>query len=281
LFDCRSRRIVESSAEHTNTVVDCAESSDQRLVMTAGLEGLRFWDEGLDPVRMDVPHQQELKRVLFSPDVLHIATMQVDGLFRVWKLPSGYDVSQTVNLPLDQFFRLDPSGDRVFNSSFNTSRSLRKAIVQPLPGSQTTTGRASGDWQVGGFLNAMALSENDPLAMANSGPISARIQGWKEIQPTSMEQGGFIEIRDKTGGTLAPAMVTATEPLDVEFHRDSKRLTVLCAGGQGLIVDTSVGEVVATFEQPDHAMLSTNIPRRIVYHQDGRHLGAAAYFPAQ
>jgi WD40 repeat protein len=268
--------LVRTPIRHSNRIVDCAFSDDGRRLLTAGIDGeSRLWSvpDGLN-LNADVTHQREAVAAAFSPDGETFATGQNDGLVRTWRLPLGLS-GQVATVGTSEYFSVSPNGEFVASAGFHLHRHKRNIVVH----NTKTAQRAGAEISVQGFVNDTAFSSDSKLlAVLLSAPKGGTSEGWSVFRKTMPTEPGYVSVyRWQDNQQLFDAVKTPSEPINAVFSADGKSLVVVCAAGEGFILNPQTGQTLATFQEAGTFTVSLNLTKRIVFAPDGETFATFGY----
>jgi WD40 repeat protein/tRNA A-37 threonylcarbamoyl transferase component Bud32 len=206
-----------------------------------------------------IAHQGEVARVSFSPDGRSLATAQIDGLVRVWCLPSDDPRDARLEVGVGPLaVRLSGDGRVAIAAAEGIwGTELRRTRAFDLE-----TGRPTGPMlELEGRLRDAALS--------NDGRHAAVLSVADE--PFWDGRAGSLELWDVVrGARRADPVALPSEPWSVGYSPDGGRVAALCAAGEVVVVDAATGQVAFRLQHgPGPAF---RYDRFVGYSPEGRRL---------
>jgi serine/threonine protein kinase/WD40 repeat protein len=290
---------------HRERVVVADFSSDGRLAATAGWDrDLRIWfvgetspqgiaDNDARPALAVLGHQTRVKHVTFAPNDQLLATVQLDGLVRVSRIPelSGAEpkfrvagATRLMLIPPQAAAALLPPPNRSSRedaASVDWLLAMKGASLQNAMSSEVTVRRLVDRRQFG-----PAISVDGILIDADFSPTGLQLA---TINSPLERSRATMFAQDGSAGTLCfwswpgghrqfDPIAMPAEPRTVAYRPDGKQLAVMTALGQVLLIDTQTGVVTNTLATSSDK-LSINFPSAhgiVRYSPDGRSLIAWA-----
>ena len=243
LYDAATGQPVSPFIEHGNYIYSSAFHPDGRSLLTACADRtVRSWSvpQG-KPLSSPLPHQGEVVAAAFLPRGTGIVTAQMDGLIRAWRheplgrrLPTGGVENG------DSFVQLSPDGAHAVGAGFNGYRTILAPRVHDLATGQPACPKI--DLQGGVVNNAAFAPDGRRIVVLASLPENER---QNNPEARLQAQAGLVHFFDWREGTryLEP-VTTPTEPVGAAFSPNGKRLAVVCAGGEVLLLDAATSRLV-------------------------------------
>lgn len=230
---------------HAPFIHDTAFSKDGHYFLTAGgdhLVRIRKADTG-EEVVPPIDHQDELRCAEFSVDGRQLATVQKDGLLRIWRMPSEYPPTKPFHV--DSYVNMDLDGTHmVVGPPFRqrSSQSLRvyrvhdmQAVGMPIQ----PIGLVSGVFLAPRDTRAIVLSSESDATDTNVSNATA-----ENFLQTIATRPGWVAFRDwKTGNDWIPPIKTSVEPCGAAWSPDEKSIAIVTYGGEVLFLDAQTGEI--------------------------------------
>ena len=228
---------------HRNFVTSVSFSSDgSHLLTTSNDRTGQLWDvPGGQLSAAHLLHQNSASLGVWSPRGSAFATAKPDGLIRVWVPPHGTPTN--IRLPLDgspSFAQLGLGGKMVLATGTGWwGTTLRTARVYNI-----TTGQAIATLSGEGTVADAALAPGgSTVAVLRSFATSPAERN--ATAPNPDRTIGQLEVLDReTTKPLFPPVPMPTEPRGVSFSPDGKKVVVVCAGGQIVVLDATRGEAL-------------------------------------
>ncbi|MBI4605001.1 MAG: protein kinase, partial [Planctomycetes bacterium] len=199
-----------------------------------------LWNPGLpvlhwNPKRIEllapIYHQREVSRMTFSASGRFLATVQGDGLVRVFSFAerplerrhifTGGMVCQAI-----------PSLDGRYVAALGT-RYYRQKYLARTRVFEVESGLPAGPTlEAGGLITGGAFDPHGDrlVLLTDLGTGEVRFWSWRE------------------GKAIFPPRVVPSEPMDAAYSPDGRLLVVVCAGGQVLLVDPESGALQKTLD---------------------------------
>ncbi len=242
LWDVATARQVSPTLSHRNWVPALAFSPDGQTLLTgSGDRRAAVWAVPIGArVAPVLSHLSGVAHAAYTPDGRLFATAQEDGLVRLWR-PSGGapgDLRIPGGTPGGQTYAV-LSRDGAYVLPVSVPR-RPQGLVLPGRVYETATGRAAGP----------ALHPAGPLNGAAFAPDASRVVTVCAVPAPGLDtRAGRVQFWDWRAGTeVFPSLATPSEALTVAYSPDGKRLAVLCAEGQLLLIDPANGQVEARLE---------------------------------
>lgn len=225
---------------HRHVVTTVAVSRDGNWIASGG------WDRLVRVAPRDdaaalcyLPHQATVQHVAFTPDGRRVATLQADGLLRLWQLPQPEE--RLRKLPVAgrmSLVALHPDGKHVAprGTSF-VNGDLRSTQVF-----DRTTGAAAGPPLAadGIIMDAAFSPDGETLAVA----VSTQRGSAKRLPK---DTAGHVIFWDwRRGERRGPNGELPSEPRNISFHPRGESLAVYCNTGQIRLLDPTTAKSVAT-----------------------------------
>ena len=273
--------------QHGNRVSRCTISPDGRIVATAGWQDVRltertesrelFRESGdSKPAFAILPHQSRISHLVFSNDNRMLATVQFDGLVRVWDTVSA--MSPKFDLHIEEngnqgAFVAEPlqcilTGNHHQNGSVKNLRSIDIAsgaiheIVGDLDGQLRATGVANDGNQM-------------ILAIATDEQRSDVVRIYNHVAENSSNAGSDSRAnnlsRQWTSSDIAIDL--PGDPRAIACHPTDHQYAVLCGNGETVVIDGDAGKVVRRFNVPESAFRGSRLLWQnglIVWSDDGK-----------
>jgi serine/threonine protein kinase/WD40 repeat protein len=240
LYDSTEGKPVGKPISHSNFIYWVSFHPDGRSLLTAsGDRTARLWSvpEG-KPLSSPLQHQDEVMAAAFGPRGAHFVTAQMDGLLRVWKHePLARRVRTGAR---ESYVQISPAGTHAIAAGFNTRRSLVAPRVHDL-----VTGQPAGPpLDAGGGLVNNAAFAPDGRRVVLLASLAEHGKDWRPHTKLRTQAGQlhFFDWRD--GRRPLEPLTVPTEPIGAAFAPNGKRLAVVCAGGEVLLVDAATGRTV-------------------------------------
>jgi WD40 repeat protein len=248
------------SLEPRERVADGAFSPDGNSVITAGIDhrSARFWSLPTGEA-VDVPlfHQDVVVNAAYSQSGKLVATAQLDGLVRVWKLPSPLRSPRISVRPFSDKAHFVPSNDGkwILACDSHTNGGVPEIQVR-----EARSGRP-----VGAPLTANARIHGADFSTDGSRVIAA-------VGRSSNGPGEIIAWDWRTGRQCYPAIPAPSEPADVACSPNGNCAVAVCAGGQVMIFDTATSRTVKCVKHGESAVTWWKQPKRwAVFSRDGKY----------
>ena len=196
---------------------------------------------------VSLPHQRRVRQLGFSCDGSCMATVQVDGLIRVWKVPAFHDAS--------------------FTTSVSTKGSLANVIDSERWMTRGVSQHSSNARDLQFFRFDDVEEQNEmTLKLAEYGPImDARILNGELVVSAHANTNRGSRTWGATDGTAGALRIWAlstaksyaepismpSEPRSIALNHDSSRLAVCTAKMEVVLIDTSDFSVIETLIPTD------------------------------
>ena len=241
-----SERIV-----HENRVTRCAFSPDGKLIATADRQIIQITEctqlrdmrgdevDDIKPPLSVIPHSSHVSDLEFSLDGRLLATVQFDGLIRVWDVTSAKQPRQDVEVEDHGNRAIDCFGGRVYLSGKDSTQfPVRKLSSIDL--SAGTSQELVGD--MGGQLRDVAISsDGGAIAMAIANRRAATGHVW--IVPNDVHSGA----EDSSNGSNRIEADLPAYPRAIASHPSKHLYAVLCSNSEALLIDGNTGQILASF----------------------------------
>jgi eukaryotic-like serine/threonine-protein kinase len=247
-YDSANGNPVGAAMNHANYAFTGSFHPDGKSLLTVSADRTaRLWSvpDG-KPLASSIQHQDEVVAGVFLPRGAFFATAQKDGLLRIWKHESLVRLMPTTGR--EGYCQIAPDSRHAIAAGFNGVRSLNSSRVFDL-----VTGQPAGPMlEVGGGLinNAAFAPEGKRVVLLASLP-----ENGKQIGPglKMREQTGRVHFFDWSDGKrFIEPLTTPSEPVGAAFAPDGKRLVVVCANGEILILDASTGKSLRQLNHGAH-----------------------------
>ena len=245
LYDAANGNPVGAAMSHGNYAFTGSFHPDGKSLLTVSADRTaRLWSvpDG-KPLSSPIQHQDEVVAGTFLPRGSFFATAQKDGMMRIWKHESLARLLPTAGT--EGYCQIAPDGRHVIAAGFNAVRTMNSSRVFDL-----ATGQPAGPTlDVGGGLvnNAAFAPKGKHVVLLASLP-----ENGKQFGPglKLREQAGRVHFFDWSDGRrIIEPLATPSEPIGAAFSPDGKRLVVVCAGGEILLLDPATGR---TERQSNH-----------------------------
>ena len=209
------------------------------------------------PIGSPVVHQGFVDRVAYSPDGRFLATEQLDGLVRVWRLPPDDSPGDWLtDLEGVDAGRLGPDGRHVIAAAERTT----DGVVGTTGVYDAVTGEPFGsDLQFSGILRDARLSPD--------GHSAATIAWLPESGRGQLE---FWEIG--TGIHAMPPIHLPSEPIHLAYSPDGRRAAVFCRGGEIPVIGPERGDLVVMAMHRPIGLLAHPMFSHLGFSPDGLNL---------
>jgi WD40 repeat protein len=298
--------------EHREQVIAADFSSDGKLVATGGWDrDVRLWraQEGAPRGIVDndtrtalavLAHQTRVSHVAFSPNSRLLATVQIDGMIRVSKIPEFNDADSPLVVaggtrlmlvpPMAQSALLPAAiqqNSRQDNDSVNWLFAVKGTSLKSASNSRLTVHRVLDRRRVGPEIGVDGILMD--VAFSPAGGRVATINAPRDRNPgdpkaTTMFRddgsAGALQFWTWPDGCRQHASIPMpAEPRSVAYRPDGLQVAVMCAMGQVLLVDTQSGSVTCALETGSRklAAKSPDDHGRVCYSPEGRSLIAWAH----
>ncbi len=242
-----------------NTVASVAFSPDGQVLITGGTDRTaQLWAvPSGSAVGPALSHHASVFAAAFAPDGRHFATAEDGGAVRVWSPPAG----QTWRVPLageHSFGRVCREGPFALPSGMSETRAALTAtqVIDLADGRPTGATLQPGGVILGGDF-------------APDGVRVALLSGRAGSRPR-------VHLFDWRSGAASFAPVElSSEPRWMDFRPDGRRLAVICASGELVVIDTADGRVTHRWAaRPESTNSSHYITGNgaVGYSPDGRRL---------
>ncbi len=220
--------------EHNNEVKACQFSPDSKLLASASFDRtVKLWSiPGGNLVGAPLPHEHMVTGLTFAADGRYLATWQLSGLLRVWRLAVAQRVVPLATQLVDgAALRTSRDGRRAiagrFHNLFN-SPPLGQAALEVF---DLATGQPAGNTVVlpGAIQDAVLDSE-----------------GKRGAALTSERGVSFLHVWDVESGRslFAARPLDAEDAISIDFRGDDSKIAVLTRSGQIRLLDAADGRVV-------------------------------------
>ena len=251
-----------------NQVDDATFSPDGQTLYTCGGDhGVGVWSvPDLLPTLAPLEHQADVFRLAISRDGSKLATLQNDGLLRVWQLadPDPLDMRITAearhtfaDMSADGQHLLPVGSARSFAgpSGLRSTRVYDRATGRPAGPVIAVEGELrGGGFAPGGRTVALLTAVPDPKRPnlpVNATPGAIRFVDWK------------------TGAAVGVPVSTPAEPFDIVFRPDGKQAVAVCANGTILVLDPRTGVLVRKWDHPERLNPLYHLGKTAIYAPDG------------
>ena len=253
VWDVAAEQAVKTSPTHANFIYSAAFTSDGKILVTVSADrNAGLWDAATgETLGQALAHQNEVDLLAMSPDSCRFATAQIDGLVRIWELPSP-ELKAVRQIPIDStenYLTITSDGRSITPSGWNTRRDMKSVRFYDV-----ATGAADPcQIQLSGCLNDVTAA-----------PDGTRFVTLSSVGETPIElvtkEPGLIEFWSRSReDALFPPVTTSTEPIGAAWSSDDQTIAVICAGGQILVFDAQTGKL--RYQADQGAMM---IPRYMV-----------------
>jgi serine/threonine protein kinase/WD40 repeat protein len=246
IYDAASAQAVSPYMEHRpmQSVLAAAFSPDGRTVLTgSGDRTARLWSvpQG-KPLGGPQRHRSTVSSVAFAPDGRHLATAEQGGLIRVRALPAGERHDHRVAVGALSFLRLSRDGRFLLPAGLSRfTCELRSTQVFDLATGQ----RVGPPLEAGGFILDAAMSPDGRQVAAVVSLAAAAAE--RKAQPG--QQPGQLAFRDWRAGELQYEPVKLpSEPRKLEYSPDGRKLAVVCAKGELVVIDPATGKTLRQWQ---------------------------------
>jgi WD40 repeat protein/tetratricopeptide (TPR) repeat protein len=259
---------------HRNTVFQAA--SDGSRLLTAGRDRrAQFWQlygTIATPLGPAIPHSYEVRAVALAPDGIHFATAQSDGLVRVWRGADFDSFHHHALTPLDAFVELSRDGRYMLAAGSNNFRSAKSTRVF-----EVETGEPAGPTLAtpGFLLGALMGPDNAWVVTLSSAPSRASTANSEQMRLDPYEPGAVQFWDWRKGKRLGSPLTTASAPAGGALSPDGRRLVVLCASGEMLVVNTASREVERRLLHPGSFQHGLAARQSVAFAPDGSRLVAS------
>ncbi len=244
LWEVATARRAGELMAHRNGVGAAAFSPDGRTLVTAsGDRRAGLWSVPLGKAAAPaILHLDGVTHAAYAPDGRLFATAQSDGLVRLWRpagpAPGDFRLPTSFGSPgTDTFVALSPDGQYLAAVGSNRRGGLLATRVHA-----TASGRAVGPTlRAPGLLNGGTFApDGRRLILLCAQTDRADERYWESYRPD--QRAGWVQFWDWQAGTqVLDALATTSEPVAAAYSPDGKRLVVLCAGGQVLLLNPLTG----------------------------------------
>jgi eukaryotic-like serine/threonine-protein kinase len=260
-----------------NYSVHASFCADGQSLLTGSIFKIRRWSvtdgKELDPLCLT--HQDAISRVLCSPSGEFFATVQDDGMVRMWTLPSpAFDKHF---IPIDNvrsFVRASPDRRLVMPPGAGCwPNELRRTRVYEIE-----TGKPVGPFiQVGGVLTDAVLAPDGKSAATVAATSPIMMDRYLPQLPSG-PAGRLERWNWHTGEKLGEPIALPADPRNVAYSPDGQRLVVMCGGGQVLLIDSTDGKIL---ERLEHGKVSwsDNLYSSVRFSPDGSMFATSGLIP--
>lgn len=238
---------------HRDRVHRIAIRRDGSAAATAGWDNrVRLWDLSDLPPTHDknlnqserrpvatLAHQELASNVAFSRDGSRLATVQYDGLVRVWDIQHLIAKSTNVPVgPLGSLLRRTDEGESFYTAGGTFFDNHLQALRV-----YDFTGQSKHSCSFPGIVVRDAAKSS---SKNQYGVITVEDIGMTRQSSLRIESGGLLHLvhEDENGDLFSRQVLKMpSEPASVDFHPLRQELAVFCLAGEVLIIDTQLGEV--------------------------------------
>ena len=244
-----------------SSVATSIDSTDSLLAHGGYDRVVQVWNlEREGHRKFSIQHQGQVVDLAFAsekPELL--ATAQRDGLIHVWQLPNDLPDRRIVVGAPEHTVVTSPDAKYVMPGG-NVYRTRRLKTTQVH---ETTSGDPVGPpLQPGGLLNGCSFAPDGRHAVtlstlpAHADRTDCSKFDWDRVP-------GIVTFWNwRTGEKQGESLQTPSEPIGAEFLPDGKRLVVVCAAGQILLVHSESHKVMQTTNHQGSAVVYWKAPRR-------------------
>ena len=243
--------------EHEQQILD-TELTRDCIVATAGKnKSVSIWrmDETTDSrwdvpyqkeLLMSLPHQDHVRLIRFSDDGTHLATLQTDGLLRIWEYPKQDRVHYRVRVPRSGSQAKLIGRQRWLTTGLSrySRNSGRTGAVENAKIFDQRTGDLIGQ-------TSANLESDGPVMDAACAPDHRQLATAHAHAERNLKT---IKLEDGTGGSIQfwewPEFEAAGEPIDlpgeprcVEYSPDGTRLAVCTMNLEVVLINTHTREI--------------------------------------
>ena len=246
LWNATTAQMVGSPFQHRNVLNQPAFSPDGKLLITVASDRTaKLWSlPEATALTAPLKHQADVVFAEFGPDSRRFVTAQSDGLIRLWELDNEIPHHDVALHNVGKCkVALSRDGRYLIPIGANAGTQILRTHVY-----ESATGEPTGsEIELDGILNSGEFSpDGQSLVLAHS-----QFTKSSERDPNSgvFRNPGKVRIVDwQKGRDLVESITTPSEPMAAVYSPDGKQLGIICAAGQGLLVDVTTGKVLASFE---------------------------------
>ena len=238
IWDSESGNPHTTITSHHECVFDLSFAADEQSMITASADfTAQVWkgQEGR-VVCSPLHHTAAVVNARITPDGRHAATAQVDGLVRLWRLPTQFPFVHRIPMESAPWsIRIDRSGERfVAVRQAGSNATIDKAQVFQLAGG----GKVGEPMEFDGTLQDAALSPDGTLLASLS-------------HPGPGEQSAQLCIRDiTTGSCLVNHDLPHLQPRRIEWNPDGEEVAIAFRDGTIIVADASSENYRPVQEEP-------------------------------
>lgn len=238
--------------------VTCIAFGGKKLLATAGRDRVvhlwrvsdeiipgRFYNEREKPLATLV-HTDDLEGLLFANDASHLATIQRDGLIRVWQVPTFESPGYAINLPRGgSALKLVGKNHLLISGSTHWSSHVVNASLRRLKDGVVLGETPLKDLRdQGHLLDAAITDDHDKLISLHANPA----RSGNTLITQDQTAGKILLWQFAEGNPSGPGLAVAAEPRSVALHPNQSVAAVLLANQDILKIDLtqpSVAEVLS------------------------------------
>ncbi len=262
LFDLETRQFAGETMRHANNIRSVAFAPQGDALLTVSGDRTACCWSVPDGRRRGapLPHLGDARGAAFSPDGRFCASGEVDGLVRVWALPTPpHDLSILIDAG-DERLAGSPDGRYILPAGWRIRRELVSTRVYSL-----STGKPAGPLlSVGAAINGGALSPDGRHAVTVSAAPNVAPEQPAEKLPWPSQPGWVIVWDWRTGNKVFEPLLLPSEPIGAAYSSDGKQLAVVCAAGPLLLIDPASGKLLRQWKQDAQDLASYLHPQNWV-----------------
>ncbi len=254
-FDAKTHKFSSNleRLEHDDQVTTTDFSSGEYIATAGHDRSVRIWrvdrrgDRGqrrnaAKPPLAVIPHLSRVVRVLFSPDGSQLATFQLDGLVRIWRLPTFQAPGYAVSTP--PYYSVAKAVDRnswLISGATHSNGTISDASLRRISDGKRIAGTTAGMHAYRGRLMDSALRV-DGLQIATAHALTYNSA---EASGDDLEPKGLIRLWQVPSSKLEfPPIELDTEPRSIAYHPLRDEIVVLTAAMELVVVKLDSGEIV-------------------------------------
>jgi eukaryotic-like serine/threonine-protein kinase len=220
-------------------------SPDGQTLLTASGQKIRRWSVpgGVELEPMLLKQHHVVRHLAYSSSGQFFAAAQIDGMARIYRCAKSSADETRVLYYGRSYVRLGPDGRTALPSGAgNSIGNLRRTQAFDVQ-----TGKPLGEYlDVQGTIADAALAPDGETAVTVA--ATTEFEGDRYLQQVPNRAAGIVQRWNwHTGEPIGDPMQLPSDPRNVCFSPDGRRLVVLCGGGQGFLIDASNGSLVKEF----------------------------------